>query len=225
MAGLVGALAAIERGAGLVGATIAAAIAVLGAFGSWALTRELVPDDDPAAFVSMVASLGAIWIFERPGVLILFATMGLVRLVNRTVGLPPRRSDSVVVLLFALIVAWVTPSPWFALVAAVAAELAVHRRWHLMPLVPPAALGVGIVALSAPIGPQYQWVATIGVTAIAFATLRSDGRGDADLRLFVPGSCRASHRSARPAARPALRSRCGPRPMLPTRPRAIPAVP
>ncbi len=61
-----------------------------------------------------------------------------------------------------------------ALAAAIAADLAGRRRWHLVPLVPLVVVHVGIVALSAPIGVRLRWVVLNGVLAMAFATLRTD---------------------------------------------------
>ena len=49
----------IDRSGSMQGAPMQAAIAAaLSAFGAWALTRELAPDDNPAAFVSLVLALG-----------------------------------------------------------------------------------------------------------------------------------------------------------------------
>jgi hypothetical protein len=90
------------------------------AFGSWALARELAPDDNPVAFLAMgfafLVSLGV----DSPGVLSLFATLGLVRIVNRSTGLTARISDSIVVMLLTYWVIYSTGSPFFGLVAAVA---------------------------------------------------------------------------------------------------------
>ena len=90
------------------------------AFGSWALARELFPDDNPAAFVSMVLALLAALSFDSPGILILFATLGLVRIVNRSTGMAARLSDSIVVMLLAFWVIYATQSPFYGAVAALA---------------------------------------------------------------------------------------------------------
>ena len=52
--------------------------------------------------------------------LIVFATIGLVRLVNRSTGLAARRSDSIVCMVLALLVVYSTESPFYGLVAALA---------------------------------------------------------------------------------------------------------
>jgi len=93
------------------------AFAVLG---SWALARELLPDDHAAAFVSMAMAFLACLSFYSPGLLTLFATLGLVRVVNRSTGLMARTADSVVLTLLVIWAVYATQSPWFGAVAALA---------------------------------------------------------------------------------------------------------
>lgn len=89
-------------------------------FGSWALARELFPDDSPAAFISMALAVLAALAFDSAGLLILFATLGLVRIVNRTTGVAAKKSDSIIVMLLAFWVIYATQSPFFGAVAALA---------------------------------------------------------------------------------------------------------
>jgi hypothetical protein len=89
-------------------------------FGSWALARELDPDDQVAAFISMAAAVFAALVVEAPGILIVFTTLGLVRVVNRSTGLAARKADSVLVMVLALLVIYATESPFFGIVAALA---------------------------------------------------------------------------------------------------------
>jgi hypothetical protein len=90
------------------------------AYGSWALARELNPDDLVFAFVSLVVCLLAALAVDNPGILIVYATLLLVRLVNRSSGLMARTSDSLVALALVLLVMYATDSPFFGTVAAVA---------------------------------------------------------------------------------------------------------
>jgi hypothetical protein len=90
------------------------------AFGSWALARELFPDDDPAAFISMALAVLAALSFESPGILIVFATLGLVRIVNRSTGMAAKKTDSVIVMLLVFWVIYGTKSPFYGAVAALA---------------------------------------------------------------------------------------------------------
>ena len=90
------------------------------AFGSWALARELFPDDNPAAFVSMALATLAALSFDSPGILIVYATLGLVRIVNRSTGMAARKSDSIIVMLLAFWVIYGTQSPFYGAVAALA---------------------------------------------------------------------------------------------------------
>lgn len=113
--------------------------AVLGAavvLGGWALGRELAPDDQRAAFVALAATSAAWALMPAASVLVLFTTLMLVRVVNRTVGVPARVLDSVIV---TCLIAW-----------------ALHTT---------GSAGVGVVgalafALDArlPDGPSRQWI-------------------------------------------------------------------
>ena len=89
-------------------------------FGSWALARELFPDDKPAAFVSMALAILAALSFDSPGILIVFATLGLVRIVNRSTGMAARKTDSIIVTLLVFWVIYATRSPFYGAVAALA---------------------------------------------------------------------------------------------------------
>lgn len=97
-----------------------ALVFLLVVFGSWALARELDPDDHLAAFIAMAAAILAALVVDAPGLLIVFATIGLVRLVNRSTGLAARRSDSIGCMVLALLVVYSTESPFYGLVAALA---------------------------------------------------------------------------------------------------------
>lgn len=90
------------------------------AFGSWALARELFPDDNPAAFVSMGLAILLGFFLESPGILIVFATLGLVRLVNRSTGVAAKISDSIIVMLLVFWVIYATQSPFYGAVAGLA---------------------------------------------------------------------------------------------------------
>jgi hypothetical protein len=89
-------------------------------FVSWALARELDPDDNPAAFISLGCGLLVALALGNPGILIAFVTLGLVRIVNRSTGLAARKTDSVVLTILSIVVIYVTGSPMFGVVAALA---------------------------------------------------------------------------------------------------------
>ncbi len=120
VAALLGAVTAWLDGGQALQVLQAAISFLLICFGSWALAGELFPDDKPAAFVSMVLALLAALAFDSPGILIVFATLGLVRIVNRSTGKPAMMSDSIIVLLLAFGVIYATQSPFFGAVAALA---------------------------------------------------------------------------------------------------------
>jgi len=89
-------------------------------YGSWALGRELDPDDPVAAFLCMAAAVVAALVVDAPGLLIVFTTLGLVRIVNRSSGLVARKSDSFILLLLVLVVMYSTDSPFYGVVAGIA---------------------------------------------------------------------------------------------------------
>jgi hypothetical protein len=90
------------------------------AFGCWALGRELNPDDHAAPFLSMLLGVLVCWVMGAPGLLLLFTTLVLVRLVNRSTGLPVRLADSILICLLVFWVMYDQASPQFALVSALA---------------------------------------------------------------------------------------------------------
>ena len=67
-------------------------------FLTWALGRELDPDHDPSAFVGAGLVLIALLLFDAPSLLIVLWLLLVLRIVNRTVGLPAKPLDSLAVL-------------------------------------------------------------------------------------------------------------------------------
>lgn len=89
-------------------------------FGSWALARELDPDDNPAAFVSAALAMLAAFLVDEPGVLIVFSALLLVRTVNRSTGLESRLADSLIVTALAIWTMYATAIPFYGAVAGLA---------------------------------------------------------------------------------------------------------
>jgi hypothetical protein len=136
---LAAALVALWQGAAWDGALSHAVATALAAFGSWALGRELDPDDEPAAFFALVVAVLLMLLLGveagfKP-LLVLFVTLGLVRQVNRCTGLEARLSDSVLLLALTLWVVYGTQNPLFALVAGLSfaldgsLERPLKRQW------------------------------------------------------------------------------------------------
>lgn len=90
------------------------------AFVAWALARELDPDDPSAAFIGLALGLLVGIAIPDAGLMTAIATLGLVRCVNRSTGLPARKSDSVLLMLLAIAIIYWTRSPLFGAVAALA---------------------------------------------------------------------------------------------------------
>jgi len=120
VAALAGLLFSFYQGAGLWPAIQGGLVFLLAVFGTWALARELLPDDQAAAFVSMAVGFLTCLAFGSPGLLVLFTTLGLVRIVNRSTGLVARTSDSVVITLLVIWSVYASQSPWMGAVAALA---------------------------------------------------------------------------------------------------------
>jgi hypothetical protein len=109
---------------------------VLVAFAAWALTRELAPDYNGAAFVALTLAWLAHVAFGTNRVLLLFVALVLVRAVNRSTGLPWRPLDTLGVFGFCTWAAINTQQPLILLLASLAfaldAILEEPLRLHLL---------------------------------------------------------------------------------------------
>lgn len=132
----VAAVVAAALGIGHASPAQAALAVTLSAFGAWALTRELAPDDNPAAFMSLVLAMGAQLAFGPVSVIPLFVALVLARIVNRSTGLWPRVVETVLLVGF---VCWAMArlgDPMIGLAAALAffldASLSRPARWQMV---------------------------------------------------------------------------------------------
>jgi len=91
-------LAPVLPGLAGTGRVMAAGMGAGVVLGVWALGRELAPDDQVAAFVAMAFGLSALATLPGASLVLLFATLTWVRVVNRSVGLPAKTLDGVAVL-------------------------------------------------------------------------------------------------------------------------------
>jgi hypothetical protein len=78
----------------------------LAVFLAWALGRELDPDHDLSAFVAAGLALVGLLLFDLPNLMALFWILLLLRMVNRTTGLPARILDSLLILGFGSWLTW-----------------------------------------------------------------------------------------------------------------------
>jgi hypothetical protein len=120
LAAVAGMILSLSAGAGVRSVLYSGFAFALAVFGAWALARELLPDDHVAAFVSMALGFLASISYATPGLLLLFSTLGLVRIVNRSTGLAARTSDSLLVTVLVIWVVYACHYPWFGVVAALA---------------------------------------------------------------------------------------------------------
>lgn len=193
LAALVAGGLAAAGGAGATGVLGRAAGGALAAFGSWALAREIAPDDEIAgAFGAMALGFGVYLVFEAALVPV-FAALFFARVVARTTGLPATAIDSLAVTAIALFAAWRAGGPWpaaagaaaFAFDAVLAPGLA--RQWLFAGL-----CGAGAVALTsaglapdvAPVRPDLVprlagTIVIVGTIALIVATRGVTSRCDA----------------------------------------------
>ncbi len=190
---VVGAISAWMDGQTGLGLLQQAIYFLLVVFGSWALARELDPDDHTAAFISMAAGVFAALLVSAPGILIVFATLLLVRIVNRSTGLVARMPDSVIVMLLVFLVIYATESPFFGIVAALAFILdgslkePLRHQWVFGLICFGATIvymvdhDIGLTHLSAP-DSLFGWLALLFLLIFALNTLllkKVHSKGDA----------------------------------------------
>ena len=123
----------LDAGSGPLSAAFSGALA---AFAAWALTRELAPDDQGAAFVALALGWFVNVAFGTDRVLLLFVALVLARMVNRSTGLRWRPLDTLGALGFCTWAAFGMQQPLILLVASLAFTLdaALDRplRRHLL---------------------------------------------------------------------------------------------
>jgi len=199
-AALLGVVMGWLRTASLGGVAEYAAVFTLVLYGAWALARELDPDDSPVSFISMALGLLAALLVEEPGVFVVYVTIALVRLVNRSSGLEPRHSDSVLLMLASIGVIYHSASPLFGLVAGLAFALdgslknARPSQWVYGLVCMGATVvymvdhDIGLATLQAP-DSLFEWIALLFILIFALDTLlmkRVRTRGDVNgLRLDI----------------------------------------
>ncbi len=105
------------------GPVSAAFVGALVAFVAWALTRELAPDYNDVAFVALAFAWVGSAVLDMHQVLLAFVALLLVRLVNRSTGLPFRPFDTFSVFGLCTWAAMNTGQPLILLVAALAFAL------------------------------------------------------------------------------------------------------
>ena len=118
-AGVAGALA-LWRGSGLPDIALSALFGTAAAVAGWSFARELAPDLERLAFLGMLLTFGAFLTVESSSLVLLFAAQFLVRIVNRSVGLPARIVDSTFVAALAAWGTWSGPYPGLGLIGALA---------------------------------------------------------------------------------------------------------
>jgi len=184
---------AAAGGAGLADVAVGAGGGALAAFGSWALAREIAPEDEIVAAFGAMALGFAAFLFLEATLLPVFAALFYARVVNRSTGLAATGLDSLIVTALALFAAWRAGSPWPAAAGAVAFGLdAVLRPGHARQWMFAGLCAGGAVALTTagyapkvvPVQPDLVprtvgTIVTVGALALIAATRRCDVRCDA----------------------------------------------
>lgn len=109
-----------DMGSGPLSAAFSGALV---AFVAWALTRELAPDYHGAAFVALALAWSINVAFGVRLVLLLFVALLLVRMVNRSTGLPSRPLDTLSLFGFCTWAAMSTQQPLILLITSLAFAL------------------------------------------------------------------------------------------------------
>lgn len=99
------AVTALVRQAAPVDAVLAGLVGALVVFTTWALTRDLAPDDDPAAFLALVPAAAMVAVGATPLLLGPLCALGLVRVVDRSVGPAATLVDRVALVVLTFVVA------------------------------------------------------------------------------------------------------------------------
>jgi hypothetical protein len=152
IAGVIGVGLSVYHGIGVSSALWAGAGTAAAAFSGWALARELAPDDEYPAFISMALATMAYLAVDHASALLPILAMMLARMVARTVGPQPTLIDSVAVLIGGSVIAYSAHSAILALVVTIAfgldAALAprLSRQWIFAGL---SSVAVILIALSA----------------------------------------------------------------------------
>jgi len=144
-------------------------------FVAWALARELDPDHGPVAFIGLAAGLGVAVAVPSAGLLIAYVALGLTRIVNRSTGLAANKADSIALVLLSILVIYLSESPAFGVVAALAFMLdgslkdPLRHQWGFALICLGATIvymvdhHVGITRMSAP-DSLFDWLALLFLT-------------------------------------------------------------
>lgn len=192
IAGLVAGALAVAQGAGLGSVAWRTAGGALAAFGAWALTREVAPEDEiVAAFLALGLGFGA-YLLVDAALLPVFAALFFARIVNRSTGVAATGFDSLLVTGIALLATWRAGSPWPAAAGAAAFVLDATlvagraRQWLFAGLCVAGALGLtsaGLAPRVVPLQPDLLprtigTILVVGTIALIAATRSCDVRCD-----------------------------------------------
>lgn len=193
LAGLVAGGLALASGSGAGAALVQGGAGALAALVSWALAREVAPDDEYfGAFLAMAAGFGAYLAFDAALLPAVVALM-VARLVARTTGAPATVLDATVVALIGLFAAWRFESPLLAWVVALALVLdavlrpGLPRQWVFAGLAAGGGAVMWLTGAAGDLTPEQPdlvprvavSIAGVATLAMAVATKRVRSVGDA----------------------------------------------
>jgi len=175
----------------------------LASFTTWAITREIDPDHSGSAFLSMAFGTACAMLLPGVHLLLAFWLMALLRIINRTTGLPARWLDSLVIAGFSLWLLWsydwllgIFTGTVFFLDSAMSDPLPRHRYFGL------AFMLLGVLGrLLAPAQPAHaldaRWTWMAGASSLAFLPLlvhsaRIESTGDLTGRKLDPHRVQAA---------------------------------
>jgi len=169
----------LVNGVDLIEAGISGVVATFAVFLSWAMARELDPPEALAAFVSATLMTIAVLVVDvRFNIIVLFYMMSMLRIVNRSTGLPALLTDSIFMLILTALTAYF--GSWvYAMIGATAflldAVLPKPHRQHVVF----AGLSIVIMVVTfiiqnaqlSPIMPTTDYIVAILVTTFIYVPL------------------------------------------------------
>ncbi len=149
LAGAVGTIAQFLSGVGLLESVGWGLVAGFAVFMGWALSREVDPDYPWSAFVAPFLALAGVLVYGQPALLFSLWVIIVLRVLNRTTGVPAKNMDQLSVLVFSLWLAY--QGFWLAgLAAAVVFVLDAVLSWpNRQQLVYAALAALGTLGLVA----------------------------------------------------------------------------
>ena len=150
----------LVAGASLIPAVTAAFILGVSVFLTWAVGREIDPEHELASFVGLFLIIPGYWFLGAPELIMVLTMLLLLRMLNRSTGLPPKLLDSISIILLGSLL--ILRGEWiFGFLCAAAflldSRLADSIKRHLLFAGIMAALTIAGLFISKPEFPKFEF--------------------------------------------------------------------